>query len=400
MNGNERIVLSFVDAVNVRDFERIASLSIGDFIYIGASGARIEGREAVCDAWRNRFACSPDCRIVVSECFAAGNRVALFGYAEGPHPVRTAPDGKNCCRLPAAWRAEVREDRIALWQVYGDSARPCDGVHACDRTRSEDRCPSAEAGSVVRDRKQIAAAAPSADIREELSEACPLNPQQPRPEFEIPSQPAEKPSVALSDACPLNPQQPQPGSEIPSQPAAEAPELLTGRLRLRAFREEDAEALFACCRNPELGENAGWKPHESIDESRRVLKEVFLGQRSVWAVALRDTGRLVGSVGLLPDPKRGNPGVLMLGYWLDRSQWGRGLMSEAARAVVRHGFEALGADMLSVCCYAHNGRSRRVIERLGFRFEGTLHAADLDSGGRMRDVLSYYLLRDEWAKNR
>lgn len=371
MNGNERIVLSFVDAVNARDFERIASLSTGDFIYIGASGARIEGREAVCDAWRTRFACSPDCRIVVSECFAAGNRVALFGYAEGPHPGRTAPGGKNCCRLPAAWRAEVREDRIALWQVYGNSARPCDGVHACDRTRSEDRCPSAEAGSVVRDRKQTAVAAPSADIREELSDACPLEPQQPRP-----------------------------GSEIPSQPAAEAPELLTGRLRLRAFREEDAEALFACCRNPELGENAGWKPHESIDESRRVLKEVFLGQRSVWAVALRDTGRLVGSVGLLPDPKRGNPGVLMLGYWLDRSQWGRGLMSEAARAVVRHGFEVLGADMLSVCCYAHNKRSRRVIERLGFRFEGTLHAADRDSGGRMRDVLSYYLLRDEWAKNR
>ncbi len=170
--------------------------------------------------------------------------------------------------------------------------------------------------------------------------------------------------------------------------------LTTPRLRLRPFAEEDAEALFACCRNPVLGDNAGWKPHETLEESRVVLEEVFLGKRGVWAVCERGTGRLIGSVGLMPDPKRENPEVLMLGYWLDEAYWGRGLMSEAAGAALGFGFESLAAPVITVCCYAENVRSKRLIERLGFRFEGTLHAAVRDHRGRTLDLLSYYLPRE------
>ena len=109
----------------------------------------------------------------------------------------------------------------------------------------------------------------------------------------------------------------------------DAPELTTPRLRLRAFAAEDAGALFACCRNPRLGDDAGWKPHESLEESRQVLREVFLAHPTVWAVAERETGRLIGAVALMPDPKREHPGVAMLGYWLDEASWGRGAMSAA-----------------------------------------------------------------------
>ena len=59
-------------------------------------------------------------------------------------------------------------------------------------------------------------------------------------------------------------------------------------------------------------------------ESRRVLEEVFLRRPTTWAVTDGGTGRLVGAVGLLPDPKRECPGVAMLGYWLDEACWGRG----------------------------------------------------------------------------
>lgn len=171
----------------------------------------------------------------------------------------------------------------------------------------------------------------------------------------------------------------------------QAPLLRTERLLLRPFAPDDAEALYAACSHPELGDNAGWKPHESLAESRQVLAEVFLGQPTVWAVCDAASGRLVGSVGLLPDPKREHPDVRMLGYWLDRAWWGRGLMSEAARAAVDYGFSQLGVPMISVCCYRHNERSRRLIERLGFRFEGELHAAVRDHRGMTFDLLSYYL---------
>lgn len=170
--------------------------------------------------------------------------------------------------------------------------------------------------------------------------------------------------------------------------------LTTPRLTLRPFVEEDAEELFACCRNSVLGDNAGWKPHETLEESIQILQEVFLGKRGVWAVCEREQGRLIGSVGLLPDPKRENPEALMLGYWLDEAYWGRGLMYEASCAALGYGFGPLAASVITACCYAENGRSKRLIERLGFRFEGMLHAAVRDHRGRTLDLLSYYLLRE------
>lgn len=174
----------------------------------------------------------------------------------------------------------------------------------------------------------------------------------------------------------------------------EAPTLCTRRLLLRAFAESDAGALYACCRNPLLGDNAGWKPHSSPGESRRVLEEVFLRRPTTWAVTDGGTGRLVGAVGLLPDPKRECPGVAMLGYWLDEACWGRGLMTEAARVVVGYGFSQLGLEMVTATCYPHNERSRRVLERLGFRFEGVIHRAVQDHRGVVSDFCSFYLPRD------
>lgn len=108
----------------------------------------------------------------------------------------------------------------------------------------------------------------------------------------------------------------------------------TERLLLRPFVESDAEALFACCRNPNIGNNAGWQPHASLEESREVLRSVFLSQKGVWAITLKDNGQLIGSIGIIADPRRENPQVRMLGYWLDEAQWGKGYMTEAVKAVL------------------------------------------------------------------
>ena len=105
----------------------------------------------------------------------------------------------------------------------------------------------------------------------------------------------------------------EPKTEIESIPPVT---LHTERLFLRPFEERDAEAFFACCQNPNLGNNAGWPPHRTLDESRRILHSTFINQEGIWAVMLKDTKQLIGSVGIIPDPKRENPQVRMLGYWL------------------------------------------------------------------------------------
>ena len=103
--------------------------------------------------------------------------------------------------------------------------------------------------------------------------------------------------------------------------------LETVRLLLRPFQEEDAEVFFACCQNPNLGNNAGWAPHKTIEESREILQNVFIGQENIWAMTLKNTQQLIGSIGIVPDLKRENPQVRMLGYWLDEAYWGKGYMT-------------------------------------------------------------------------
>ncbi len=167
--------------------------------------------------------------------------------------------------------------------------------------------------------------------------------------------------------------------------------LETERLTLRPFRESDAEALFACCRNANLGNNAGWAPHQSIEESREILHTLFMKQENIWAITRKDSGQLIGSIGIIPDPKRENPQSRMLGYWLDEAHWGKGYMTEAVQAVINYAFKELHLSLITAYCYPHNKRSQKVLERNGFIYEGTLHQAELTYNGNVYAHECYYL---------
>lgn len=173
--------------------------------------------------------------------------------------------------------------------------------------------------------------------------------------------------------------------------AALCPNIETKRLLLRPFQENDAEAFFACCQNPNLGNNAGWAPHKTLNESREILHSAFIGQEGIWAVTLKDTQQLIASIGIVPDPKRENPQVRMLGYWLDEPYWGKGYMSEAVQAVLNYGFNELQLSLITANCYPHNKRSQQVLKRNGFIYEGTLHQAELTYNGNIYDHQCYYL---------
>ena len=151
-------------------------------------------------------------------------------------------------------------------------------------------------------------------------------------------------------------------------------ELITERLTLRPFREDDTEALYAYSKDEPVGRNAGWKPHESLLESSDILHLVFLDQPSVWAVERRGDRRLMGSVGLIADSAR---------------QYG------SARSL---GFEQMALDLISATCYPDNPASRRVLEKCGFAYEGTLHRAELLYNGEIKDHLHFYLTHEAAAR--
>lgn len=89
--------------------------------------------------------------------------------------------------------------------------------------------------------------------------------------------------------------------------------LETPRLILRDWTEDDAEDLYRYAADPEVGPAAGWKPHENVEESRKIA-EMFIREGDVWALEEKASGRVIGSLGLHKDEKRpGVPGVKMVG---------------------------------------------------------------------------------------
>jgi RimJ/RimL family protein N-acetyltransferase len=148
--------------------------------------------------------------------------------------------------------------------------------------------------------------------------------------------------------------------------------LETERLRLRMFRDDDLDAYFAICSDPEVMEFIGQgKTMNRLDTWRQIavmLGHWYLRGYGSWAVEEKASGKLVGRVGFI-NPA-GWPG-LELGWALSRASWGLGYATEASRAALEHGFSAFGFSRVISLIHAENTRSIRVSERLGGAPDGT-----------------------------
>lgn len=166
----------------------------------------------------------------------------------------------------------------------------------------------------------------------------------------------------------------------------------TERLVLRPWREEDAAVLYRFASDPEVGPAAGWKPHESVEESLQVLREILM-KPDTWAVTRRGGDEPIGSVGIFPTTWPAGNAQPEIGYWVARPFWGRGFAPEAVRALIALCFSRGSREVF--CAHADwNLKSRRVIEKCGFRYLGdapwTSHLGDT------RNCRFYSIQREDW----
>jgi ketosteroid isomerase-like protein len=106
----------FIRCINAHDPKGLVSLCTADHVFIGSLGSRMSDRERLEEAWAGYFSLFPDYRIHV-EAVALENAVVLAcGFASATH----APSKKSW-RIPAAWRAIIKDGQIAEWQVYADN---------------------------------------------------------------------------------------------------------------------------------------------------------------------------------------------------------------------------------------------------------------------------------------
>jgi RimJ/RimL family protein N-acetyltransferase len=152
--------------------------------------------------------------------------------------------------------------------------------------------------------------------------------------------------------------------------------ILTERLRMRRSVPEDAEAISAYRSLPDVGRYQGWDRTDApfLRHEFEAMAVRDPGDRGWVQLTLeeRDTGDLIGDVGM--SPADGEPGVLKIGYTVSPSHQGKGVATEAVRALIAYAFERLGADVVRIYADADNAASIRVAEKAGLtfieRFEG------------------------------
>jgi RimJ/RimL family protein N-acetyltransferase len=177
------------------------------------------------------------------------------------------------------------------------------------------------------------------------------------------------------------------------------PALDSSRLRLRAYRAGDAEAMFRLYSDPRVMRYWSFPPWTDLVQAdayvRRALSEMAEGRTLPWAIASRGDDRLIGTVTLFAlDAVQGRAEI---GYSLDPQLQGQGLASEALRLALGHAFDALRLRRIEADVDPRNTPSCRLLERLGFRLEGLLRAR-WRVAGEICDTAMYGLLAPEFVR--
>lgn len=183
-------------------------------------------------------------------------------------------------------------------------------------------------------------------------------------------------------------------------PFAEAlkqfPELKTKRLTLRQINEADAAAYYRGL--SALPHNSTWPGSleaQSVGNARNAIRSYnnyFKRAKTIipWVLVDRNDN-VAGFVKLCEIQIRSKAEI---GYWLSKSLWGKGLMTEALEAVVTFGFGQLGLHRIYATTNIDNRSSQRVLEKVGFRKEGVLRRHSLLQG-KWADSVIYGLLNTD-----
>lgn len=152
------------------------------------------------------------------------------------------------------------------------------------------------------------------------------------------------------------------------------PPFETARLHLRALTEADLDALYALYRQPEVAEYSDADPLTSMEEAEELLayfQEAYAERAQArWGIVLKQTSALIGACAIFGFDMQHRRAEI--GYELSSAYWGQGIMAEALRPMLAYSFTALDLHRIEAIVTPENTRSARLLEKLGFRHEGTL----------------------------
>jgi ketosteroid isomerase-like protein len=115
------VAIDFVDGINCHDLGGLVALMTDDHCFVDGLGQEVRGREHMKKGWLGYFAWFPDYSIKVDDAMSNGNVVAMFGSAKGTYAGKGSLVAEAHWKIPAAWKAVVRNESVSEWRVYADN---------------------------------------------------------------------------------------------------------------------------------------------------------------------------------------------------------------------------------------------------------------------------------------
>lgn len=176
-------------------------------------------------------------------------------------------------------------------------------------------------------------------------------------------------------------------------------ELRTKRLVLRRFREEDAQAMFDTWANDErVTKFLTWRPHGKVEVTKALLADWCAQYQREdyyhWVITLE--GRAIGAIAVVRLDVKSEQADL--GYSMGFDFWGKGIMSEAAGAVIDFLFSEVGMHRVVISHAVKNPASGGVARKCGLQKEGVRREAYRTLEGEWLDLCDWAILDWEWAE--
>lgn len=144
-------------------------------------------------------------------------------------------------------------------------------------------------------------------------------------------------------------------------------------IEIKALEMKYLRDFYEYAMQNEVGPSAGWKPHKTIEQSKKILKD-FIDSKLEYGIFQED--KLIGMIGVYEDdylyeqPEFKDKTGVEIGYSLNKNYWNRGIMTKVVKYFVNHLLKDLDYDYVSCSCFVENKKSARVIEKCGFKFYG------------------------------
>ena len=173
----------------------------------------------------------------------------------------------------------------------------------------------------------------------------------------------------------------------------------TERLVLRRWKASDLEDYFEMVSDPEVRLAANSRLCSDMTSAESCLKR-DIENPECYAVTIKDSGKAIGYIKFQKDIGRTLPASRSIGYELSRAYWGKGYMPEALEAMLCKGFEEMQLEVIAVGHFSGNDKSKKVIEKCGFTYEGTTRKLLRKADGTVVDAHNYSMTKEEYYSRR